>query len=60
MSADWTNEPNEMSLRVGGLAACARSSDLALAFVKNPTLTQLGFVQNPTLTKLGFGLLPNA
>ena len=49
MSADWTNEPNEMSLRVGGLAACARSSDLALEFVKNPTLTQLGF-----------GLLPNA
>ena len=49
MSADWTNEPNEMSLRVGGLAACARSSDLALAFVKNLTLTQLGF-----------GLLPNA
>ena len=38
-----------MSLRVGGLAACARTSDLALEFVKNLTLTQLGF-----------GLLPNA
>lgn len=49
MSADWTDEPNEMSLRVGGLAACARRSDSALEFV-----------QNPTLTKLGFGLLPNA